>query len=64
MKLIKITSMEELERLHDAGLIGNGTFNTGQHALKQGKPTFAGVADDYAGVECSLQDVINGTAKE
>lgn len=48
MKLIKITNLKDLERLHDAGLIGNGTFSTGQHALQQGKPTFAAVEDDYA----------------
>lgn len=47
MKLIKITKLSELERLHDNGIIGNGTFSTGKFALEQGKPTFAAVRDDY-----------------
>lgn len=38
MKLIKITKLSELERLHDNGIIGNGTFSTGK---------FAAVRDDY-----------------
>lgn len=47
MKLIKITKLSELEKLHNNGMIGNGTFSTGKFAIEQGKPTFAAVPEDY-----------------
>lgn len=47
MKLIKITTLEQLRKLHEQKLIGNGTFSTGKFSLEQGKPTFAAVGDDY-----------------
>lgn len=45
MKLIKINKLSELERLHDNGMISNGTFSTGKYALAQDKPVFAAVKD-------------------
>ena len=47
MKIVKISSMKQLEDLHNTGMIGNGTFSTGRFALEQGKPLFAAVPEEY-----------------
>ena len=44
--IIRITTLKELEEVHNKGMIGNGTFSTGKFALEQGKPTFAAVGED------------------
>jgi hypothetical protein len=43
--IIRINTLKELEEVHNKGLIGNGTFSTGKHALAQGKPLFLGVPE-------------------
>lgn len=44
--LIRVNTLKELKELHDKGIIGNGTFNTGKCALEQGKPLFVGGPDE------------------
>jgi hypothetical protein len=39
----EIKSLSELKELHDAGLIGNGTFSTGKFALVQKKPLYIAI---------------------
>jgi hypothetical protein len=44
--LIRINKLSELEEVHNKGMIGNGTFNTGKHALEQGKPLFLAIPEE------------------
>lgn len=42
----RITTLKELEEIHNNGLIGKGTFSTGKFALQQGKPLFLRVPEE------------------
>jgi len=43
-KIYQIQTLKELEKFKD--MIGHGTYNTAEHSITQGKPTFIAVVDD------------------
>jgi len=42
-KLYRIETLKELEQYKH--LVGHGTYNTAEHSIKQGKPTFIAVVE-------------------